>query len=337
MSALGDSNDLRARREAAAWLVKQDRGLEPAEQDEFFQWLAADPRNGEWFARHRQGWQRLDGITAWRPAEVGEPNPDVLALPEPARWRRPVWLAAAAAIAIAAGTWWLVAPRDDALVPAAAPVVSNEPIRYEKRTLADGSVAELARGAELEVRYSTAERRVVLRGGEGTFSVEKDPVRPFIVQAADIEVRAIGTVFNVQHATGRVNVLVSEGKVQVAPPRLPPAKAPMLVAGDRAVVPLAGNAPLEVGRASEDDWSRLRAWQPQLLDFSSVPLADVIAELNRRNRVQLVLADPGKAAVPIVASIRSDNLEGFVNLVAAATGMTAERRGEYEIVLRAKR
>ena len=31
---------------AAAWVMRQDRGLSPAEQDEFLQWLAADPCNG---------------------------------------------------------------------------------------------------------------------------------------------------------------------------------------------------------------------------------------------------------------------------------------------------
>jgi transmembrane sensor len=63
----------------------------------------------------------------------------------------------------------------------------------------------------------------------------------------------------------------------------------------------------------------------------------VIAELNRRNRIQLVLEDDASAAVPIVASIRSDNLDGFVALVTAAAGLEAERRGDYEIALVAAR
>ena len=36
---------------AAEWLVLCDRGLTAAEQDRFLDWLAADPRHGEWFAR----------------------------------------------------------------------------------------------------------------------------------------------------------------------------------------------------------------------------------------------------------------------------------------------
>ena len=33
-------------RDAAAWVVREERGLTPAEQDALSQWLAADPRHG---------------------------------------------------------------------------------------------------------------------------------------------------------------------------------------------------------------------------------------------------------------------------------------------------
>ena len=72
-----------------------------------------------------------------------------------------------------------------------------------------------------------------------------------------------------------------------------------------------------------------------MLDFSSTPLEEVLSEFNRRNRVKLALADPKSARLPIVASIRSDNIEGLVSLVATAAGLQAERRSDYEIVLRA--
>ena len=136
---------------------------------------------------------------------------------------------------------------------------------------------------------------------------------------------------------------MTEGRVEVAPPpatgSTPVAASapPLVAAGERAVVPLIATAATaaQVSRASPADLARLEAWQPQLLDFSATPLEEVLAELNRRNRVQLVLADPASARVPIVASVRSDNLDGFVTLVAAAAGLRAEQRGSYEIVLRA--
>jgi transmembrane sensor len=231
---------------------------------------------------------------------------------------------------------------------ALAVATAAEPGGYERRLLDDGSVVELNRGAEIEVNYGSAERRVVLRRGEALFTVAKNPARPFIVRARGVDVRAVGTAFNVRLDAASVEVLVTEGQVRVAPLAAEPASpdaapsfdSPLVAAGERAVIALAATltaaAPApQIARTTEAELARLRAWQPQLLDFSSVPLAQVIAELNRRNRVQLVLAAPASAGVPIVASIRSDNLEGFVGLVSAAAGLRAERRGDYEIVLRA--
>ncbi len=332
-----DSGEQQARREAAAWLTKHDRGLTAAEQDEFFQWLAADPRHGAWFSRHREGWNRLDAIADWRPEHGTEPNPDVLAKPTARpRWLRPVVLVSlAAGLALMGSAWWLRAP-------AGTPTVARaETGGYERRVLDDGSIAELNRGAEIEVNYTAGERRVTLRRGEAHFIVEKNPARPFVVLARGVAVRAVGTAFNVRHDGPAVEVLVTEGKVQVSPPAptvsassVPPSLPPPLVAaGESARVPVAADAAPQVTRTTAAALARLLAWQPQLLDFSSVPLAQAIDELNRRNRIQIVLADPASARVPIVASIRSDNLDGFVGLVTRAVGLRAEHRGDYEIVL----
>jgi transmembrane sensor len=342
MSApLDPSDEHRIRRAAAEWLVKHDRQLTAAEQDEFLQWLAADPRHGRWFSRHRSGWHRLDGLAAWAPADTSKPNPDVLAAP-PARRsasaRRPVWLAAAAAVvvlAVAAASW--SAWRSPARTP--APAVAVAPTGYEKRELPDGSIVELNHGAAIEVDFSPGERRIRLHGGEALFTVAKNPARPFIVFAQGVAVRAVGTAFNVRCEPASIEILVTEGKVQVAPPATRTADAgsqagPLVVAGQRAVVAHDSGQPPRVMTATTQDLERLRAWQPQLLDFPSTPLADVIAELNRRNRVQLTLADPSSAGVRIVAAIRSDNIDGFVAIVTAATGLTAERTGDYDIVLR---
>lgn len=333
-----DPDDRRARREAAAWLVKHDRGLTATEQDEFFQWLAADPVHGAWFSRHRGGWSRLDGIAAWRPEHSAEPNPDVLARPpRVTAWLRPAIVALAASVVLGVGllSW----PDRESAFDSDAPLASQPTVDgYERRELDDGSVLELNRGAMVDVTYSPTERRIALRGGEALFTVAKDPRRPFIVRAGGVEVRAVGTAFNVRLASGEVEVLVTEGRVQVAPRTLHPAVPPPLVTeGQRAVVALTADAVPQIEQATANHLARVRAWQPQLLDFSSTPLADVIAELNRRNRIQLVLEDTASAAVPIVASIRSDNLDGFVALVTAAAGLRAERRGDYEIALVAAR
>lgn len=339
--------------QAAAWLVRRDRGLTPTEQDEFLQWLAADPRHGEALAREQRTWRELDGLAEWRPEHATEPNPDLLARPvgmgERGSRRKfrlaPIGLAAAAAVAL--GIFVL---RPGAPAPVAATAATPGAViasAYEQRILEDGSLAELNRGAAIRVQFSAGERRVLLLRGEAHFTVKPQTGRPFVVEARGVEARALGTAFQVRLGDQAVEVLVTAGRVQVAPPVsadsgvAPSAQGetgmPVVAAGERIVVPLAdaGPAPQAVP-VSADELARALAWQPKLLEFSAAPLEQVLAEFNHRNAVQLVLADPALARLPIVASFRSDNVEGFVRLLEVTANVTAERR-DGTILLRPKR
>ncbi|MBI5691776.1 MAG: FecR domain-containing protein [Verrucomicrobia bacterium] len=332
-----------ARSQAAAdWLVRRDRGLTGAEQDEFLQWLAADPRHGEWLALHRGTVADFSALADWRPEHSEEPNPDLLA-PAPRRspWIRFGVLAAAAAVVLA--VFW--AHSTSAPETAGTRQTDSE---LKRRILEDGSTVELNRGAVVTISFSAGERRATLVSGEALFAIAKDPRRPFVVRAGGVDVRAVGTAFSVRLDSGAVEVLVTEGRVAVAGPAElaapatvaapPEAPAPTLVdAGHRATLNLAAGTPPEVVPVSPQAIARQLNWQPQLLDFSSAPLAVAVAEFNRRNRVQFVLADADLADLPIVASVRSDNVEGFARFLAAAPGLKIERRGAAEIVVRRKR
>ena len=90
----------------------------------------------------------------------------------------------------------------------------------------------------------------------------------------------------------------------------------------------------EVATLTPSEIARVLAWQHRLLNFTATPLGEVVAALNRRNATQLVLADPGLAALRVSASLRSDNIHGFVNLLETGFDVRAEHRGDAEILLR---
>lgn len=330
--------------EAAAWVLRQDRGLTAAEQDAFSQWLARDPRHGAELARFRRHWQRLDPLADWRPEHSARPNPDLLA-PKPApRTHAPGWLliGLAAAATVAVMLWrhpW------DAPVAAPAEAATVADAAVVRRVLEDGTVVELNRGAVLTEHFTPAERRVRLTAGEAHFTVTKNPARPFVVAAQGMDVRAVGTAFNVRLGSAAVEVLVTEGRVRVddtrpgpIAPETKPALVPELAAGERAVVSLAPQPePVRIAVLTAGEIERVLAWQHRLLEFNAVPLAEVVAEFNRRNALQLVVADAELAAVRITTSFRSDNVDGFVRLLELGFGAGAERRGEREIVLRKAR
>jgi transmembrane sensor len=155
-----------------------------------------------------------------------------------------------------------------------------------------------------------------------------------------VVVRAVGTAFSVRLDAGSVDVLVTEGRVTIERPTAIGTNAPepaLISAGQRATVPLATAVPPTVVPVTPQVIAQQLNWQPQRLDFSSAPLSVALAEFNHRNRVQFVLADADLATVPIVASIRSDNVEGFARFLESSPMIVVERRNGAEIVLHRRR
>ena len=328
---------------AAEWLCERDEGFGPGRAQAFAAWRAADPRHEAAVAETEQAMELLAEMPAVRVplearmAEVAMPVAPVV------RWvgfRPPVWAAGlAAALVVAAGVWWL------------APSRSTEPQRYvtaaarqQQIALNDGSVVNLNVGSEVSVRLTSNERRVTLASGEAHFAVAHDTARPFIVTAAGVSVRAVGTAFSVRMGAAGVEVLVTEGKVEVtrestlaeastvAPASASPSR---LVAGERAVIARessVASAPIE--RVSAESLSAAVRWHSQVMTFSDLPLGEAVVLFNRRNDTQLVLADEKLGDQKIGGTFAADQVEAFVRLLEKDGDVVAERRGTREIALR---
>jgi transmembrane sensor len=328
--------------QASLWLARRDRGLTPAEQDDYMQWLAADPRHTEAMMQHAAALERMMHLYEWQPAHTTEANPALFAPPPRRRWwPRAAGGALAAAAAVAVLLSWGIWSRGPAAPSAKSYLHVNE-----RLALPDGSRVELKDGSKVIVQYSDRERRVKLTGGEAQFSVWKDATRPFIVEAGGIEVRAVGTVFNVRLEDRAVAVLVTEGRVKVN--REPLAVAPaeqaadvLVAAGEQTAVPLAvaaePSAPVVVVPATSEHISQSLSWQTPRLQFFETPLAAAVAEFNRLNRFQIVIGDAELGTRPIGGTFRPDNVEGFVRLLETTLDVRSERGGENETVLRRRR
>jgi transmembrane sensor len=249
------------------------------------------------------------------------------------------WAALAACGALAAFWWW---PRP--AVPVAKPAVQEYATTsggYQRMTLPDGSIVELNASSEVRVKYSVSERRVQLLRGEANFIVEKNKARPFWVEAGKVSVRAVGTAFNVRLGQSEVEVLVTEGRVEVnhepvaAPVPAFPVEPPVLVAGQRLVVPLDTQmTQIEVQALSPAMIRETLSWQGARLVFVETPLAEVVTQFNQRNQVQLVLGDAELASLPVGGSFKAENVEAFVRLLASDCDIVVERPSSDHIVLR---
>ncbi len=310
---------------ASAWLARRDRGLSAAEQDAFLQWLRADPSHRAALGRLDRAWGALDALAAWQPADGTRPNPDLLRARPPApRARRLAWWIAGGGIAAALAVVLFQPPAPPPPSPGVRVIA-----RPERQALADGSIAEVNHGGRLELAFAATERRVRLREGEVHLTVAKDAARPFVVEAGGVTVRAIGTAFNVRRDREAVEVLVTEGRVQVETAGGLP--VPLAAGGRTRVEP--GERPV-VSVAEPGAIARELAWRAVRLEFEALPLEAVIAEFNLRNARQLAIGDAAAGRVRVAGTFRADEPEAFARLLEASFGIAVERRAEGAWVLR---
>ncbi|MBI5381597.1 MAG: FecR domain-containing protein [Opitutae bacterium] len=324
--------------QASQWAVRRSEGLTASEEQALATWLAEDGAHAAAFARMTG---MAEALKRARGIGVGYAVVTQLSARQHRRRQRRLVAAAAAVVLFSAVGWWAKGSLWPAAQPALAVANAFEPIRR----LTDGSMVELNTGAEIAVRYDKHVRRVELVRGEALFRVEKDPGRPFIVRAGEIEVRAVGTAFNVRIQSSAVEVLVTEGKVGVDDtkrnqsllPQTPTAAAPVLEAGQRLVVAApadAGAAPsVQIAPVAAAEIAQSLAWRQPRLEFDGVTLAQAAHEMNRENQLQIVVADPTLQALHVSGTFLRNDPRTFARLMAASLGLKVEARGDGELVL----
>lgn len=340
-------------RAASDWLVIRDRGLTAGQREEFESWLRADVRHAAIFAQLEQTWDMLASMPE-QAVETDESAEGESHANAPRRSNL-AWvalpLAAAAALAIAYVGWWR-SPVPMSYVRAAFTAVGD----LQKLDLPDGSVVQLNTDSAVEVAYTAAERRVKLVRGEAHFLVAKSRNWPFIVTAAAIDVRAVGTAFNVHMRPTGVEVLVTDGRVAVAdardgrslltlPSGLPAPNDPrgadsppsLLTTGKKAVIPIeaTSNSPAiaSVTMIDAPKIAQTLAWRERQLQFISQPLSDIVAEFNRYNRHKLTIGDPFLAIKRFGGTFPSNDYASLVQLLHLEFGVIVERHS-HETVLR---
>jgi len=138
--------------------------------------------------------------------------------------------------------------------------------------LPDGSHVWL--NAASSLRYPTSfngnERRVDITG-QGYFEVSPNAQQPFIVQVNDMEVKVLGTSFDIMAYSDEksVNTTLIQGAVKVNDKRLFP--------GQQALMdPATGNITIR-----EADVEQVIAWKTGFFEFDNARLSDILRQLSR--------------------------------------------------------
>jgi transmembrane sensor len=282
--------------EAARWLLRLDRhGRTPELEAELDAWLNGDPRRKGAFLRAEAAWMMMDRA-AWGQSDIGKARPAV------ALTRRHALLAGGMAAGLAAVGLYSLRPSKYA----------TEVGEVRRLPLNDGSVAEINTASSIQVSLHPDKRIVRMDQGEAWFQVAKDANRPFVVEAGQVRVRAVGTAFSVRRRQNGADVMVTEGIVETwtegghdKPVRL--------TAGEKAYVSEADPVNRIVSAPNEID--RELAWRDGNIELAGESLADAVAEFNRHNRRKLVIADPAIAGEPLYGVFHANDPQGFAQAV----------------------
>lgn len=248
-------------------------------------------------------------------------------------WRAVTFLAAAAAIVVAARV--VLHGNEGANSPGASPTVGSARTyatgigKRDSVLLADGSRVVLGPATRLTVVAGYGQRvREVELHGEAFFDVVHDTVHPFVVRAGDATIRDLGTSFVVRSDSGsQVQVAVTSGSVLLRC-KTGPMKA-VLAAGDIGVVVDAQTVTSHHGAST----APYLAWMRDSLVFREASLSEVSNDLHRWYGVVLRVQDSSLAKQHLTMTFSGDSLDLVLRVIALNLHRAEiERRGDTVIV-----
>ncbi len=214
--------------------------------------------------------------------------------------------------------------------------------------LPDGSTVFLNSGSTLRFpgRFKNCKVRRVELTGEGFFKVASDKNRPFVVQSGEIEVKALGTEFDVNAynpETG-IEVALIEGKVLVSTVNANNRETSVILNPDQLarVFPQANKITKEPITSRE----KYTGWTNGKMVFVDDPIQKVIERMENWYNVKIRLEDEHLEKYRFTGTFENEPLEEILNVFGLTSPLKyeiiaarAENDGKYtkrEIILKSK-
>ncbi|MBN7797636.1 FecR family protein [Parahaliea mediterranea] len=316
-------------KEACAWIAQFD-GEEPtaADLEAFREWINRSPRHREAMERLSLLWGEMNVLTELAVPPRPRPRP---------RLFLPAMLATVAmALVVAIGVLWVsggAGPGTDLYATAVG----------EQRTVAlpDGSLVQLNTASRVRVNYDDQARALHLLAGEAYFDVRHDASRPFLVHVNGRTVRAVGTAFSVRKGPESIEVLVTDGVVELAERNtggMLPASGRKLLGTVKRGQRVRLTQQLEPAEAvSDEEVARELAWRDGMLSFAGEPLALVIEEVGRYSDVRIVIEDSALSNMRIGGYFRAGDTAGLLDTLESGFPIDVDRADNGTVRLRSRK
>jgi len=315
--------DEKSAAEARAWMVHFTSGAETAaKRIAFTDWLAASDDNRQAFDVAYRAWESLADIEGIEDLLTQQNNISVLR-PRPALTRRLLiggGLAAALACAASASLWF-ARP-----VPPEAILIVTERSEIRTFTLSDGSHITLGGDSKLRGEFSRKTRDLELVAGNAYFDIARDEDRPLTVDSGELEVRVLGTRFDIKKRPDLVSVSVDSGHVRVTSQDGVDRRD--LLAGEKIMA----NDAHRLGDVVPFDPEKELSWRSGRLSFVDTPLRYIVADMNQYSDRPVRLAPGAPAEMRLTLSFTVQQIDQVLAGLDAAYPIEV-RTGSSEILI----
>lgn len=305
--------------EAAFWLERRHFGQwGDVEQSTFDEWASRSSANLLAYWRLDAAWQRTGRLVVLDAAS----NATAKLEHKPHRWiLRAAIVVCGIVIAIAAGKSYFPPPS----IATYATAVGERKIL----TLPDGSKIEMNTNSVLRLSANN-QRKAWLDKGEAYFQIVHNAASPFEVVAAGHRVTDLGTAFTVRSEKGWIEVSLLEGRARLSSADTNVQEhSTVLIPGD---VLVATPTSLSVSKQSQRSQKEALGWRRGVLVFDHATLAEAVAEFNRYNRTQLIVANKAAAQRTIGATFPVHDVELFARVAEQVLGLRTMREGRNIII-----
>ena len=301
----------------------------PPEQELVDEWVSSSEANRHYFQHFQLIWkdsQKLAATTvvnenkAWQRFQRRVKKTESA----PAKIKAFGWWRIAVSILIVAGAAWFTSTLLEK-GSSDAEILSITIKEVKRDTLPDGSVAVLNKHSELSypARFKGKTRKVKLRG-EAFFNITPNKEKPFIIDVNDVQVKVVGTSFNIRSVNGLTEVIVETGIVQVTKGN----EVFELKAGER------------ISLESVDTTSQKETSDDKLYNYyvsrtfvcDNTPLWKLVEKLNEAYGVNIRIGREELRKLPLNVTFDDESLEVILNIISQTLMIKVAKAGN-EIVL----
>lgn len=205
-------------------------------------------------------------------------------------------------------------------------IAKNAPGKTSVIYLEDGTKVWLNADSKLSYQesFQNASTRIVRLEGEAFFDVAEDKTKPFIVQAQHLQVKVLGTAFNVRAFSNenKIETTLLRGRVEAS--SLKDNGAPVLLSPNQQAVWDEKSQRLLV---QEVDADKIASWREGVLIFDNTPFAEVKVSLERRYGVTITLEDEQSLQCRFSGVVKNEPINEVLALLQTTSKITYEIKG----------